>query len=149
MSVPSSSMSSLAALVVLVGVCSGCGAPARPLMPTPTLYTGVDAEPLFDDLPASERVPWIDLLYVTDREPEIDDEDGLPYGQRRSRALAYGSAIVEMVPDVTWETLAEQSRLEVRTVEVNLSLGEVTELGRFPTAPYELVAAAGGMVELT
>ena len=44
MSVPSSSMSSLAVLVVLVGVCSGCGAPARPLMPTPTLYTGVDAD---------------------------------------------------------------------------------------------------------
>ena len=125
-------------------VLPGC-ATDRPLMPTPTIYQGADAETVFTAVPPQRKQPAIDLLYITNRALETDPESTLPYGAGRSREIAFGSAIVEMGPDLTWSELEQQSRLGQRTAPVNLTLGPVTELGRFPPTPYRLRATAQGI----
>ena len=130
----------LLSAAVLLGCATG-----RPLMPTPVIYQGADAEPLFTAAPFPRKQPAIDLLYITDRALETDPEGTLPYGAGRSREIAFGFAFVEMGPDLTWTELEQQSRLGQRTSRVNLTLGPVTELGRFPRTPYRVRATAEGI----
>ena len=101
---------------------------------------------MFSGLPPERRQPAIDLIYVTDREPNTEPGSPLPYGAERSRELAFGTATVEMGPSLDWTELENQSRLGDRTVPVTLTLGEVTELGRFPPTPYKMRATAEGLV---
>ena len=61
------------------------------MMPTPLLYTGAQAKPLFTDIAADRRTPSLDLLYVTDRAPATSSDDARPYTANRSRYLAFGS----------------------------------------------------------
>jgi esterase/lipase superfamily enzyme len=122
----------LAALVL-----GGC-ATTHPMMPTPVLYTGVTARPLFTDVPTASRTPPLDLLYITDRAPAAGPGDALPYTSKRSRSVAFGSTTVEFGEGVSWDTLASQSTLAARTVDVDLALGATTELGRYPRAPYRI-----------
>jgi hypothetical protein len=49
-------------------VLTGCAA-NRAMMPTPVLYTGANAKPLFTGLAQDNRQPSLDLLYITDRAP--------------------------------------------------------------------------------
>jgi esterase/lipase superfamily enzyme len=73
----------------------------------------------------------VDFLYIIDRGAETDPESMLPYGQGRATSMAFGSARVK-------------SRLAERTRDLELSLGQVTELGRFPDEPYAVVFRADG-----
>ena len=131
-------------VVVLLG---GCATGARQLMPTPTLYQQPGGQPVFD-LGQSPQGPDVDLLYVTDRaaqtEAEAADTAPSPYGQERAPRIAFGSAQVRMVPGLDWETLREQSQLAKRTRDVNLELGEVSELGAFPDEPYQITRGDDG-----
>jgi esterase/lipase superfamily enzyme len=120
-----------AALVV------ACASKPRQLMPTPVLYqepspVAVFAKPIEAHIGSTD----IDLLYITDRGPETDPESTLPYGQTRSKAIAFGSARVGIGRGVPWETLERESRLAQRTRDLDLTLGEVREIGRFPEEPY-------------
>ena len=115
----------------------GC-ATERALMPTPTIYQGANADSVFNDVPSQRKQPAVNLLYITDRARETDPESDLPYGAGRSGEIAFGSAIVQMGPDLAWSDLEQQSRLGQRTEPVNLTLGEVTEIGRFPPTPYQV-----------
>ncbi|RDE49421.1 MAG: alpha/beta hydrolase [Candidatus Accumulibacter meliphilus] len=132
----------------------GCATSARQLMPTPTLYQRPDRQPVFDPSPAARQSPDVDLLFITDRAPptaaEIaeqgKDAGPLPYGQERGRRIAYGTALVRVVPALDWETLREQSQLAERTREVNLELGQVQELGAFPREPYQISRGPGGKI---
>src|SRR5690349_17188764 len=109
---------------VLACLLAGC-ASMHPLMPTPVLYTGPNARPVFTDAPNESRPP-LDLLFVTDRARGAGPGDP-PYTSERSRSIAFGSATIEF------------SKRE--TVE----LGKTTELGRFPAIPYELQETHDGM----
>jgi esterase/lipase superfamily enzyme len=122
------------ALVLLAG-CST----ERSLMPTPLLYQ--DRSPLiFLQGVAPERQrPDVDLLYITDRAPETGPDSDLPYGQERSRALAFGTTTVRLGDDLDWSEVARQSHSPEFTKKVKLDLGETTELGRFPNEPYAIV----------
>jgi esterase/lipase superfamily enzyme len=122
-----------AALVV------GCAGKPRQLMPTPLIYQKPSTPPIIEQ-PLGERGSStdVDLLYITDRGPETNPESALPYGQTRARSVAFGSARVEIGPGVSWETLERESRLAERTRDLDLSLGQVTELGRFPHEPYDV-----------
>jgi len=115
----------------------GCASKPRQLMPTPEIYQDPSAVQVFEQ-PREERGTStdVDLLYITDRGPETDPESTLPYGQTRSRSIAFGSAKVEIGPGVLWETLERESRLAQRTRDLDLSLGRTTERGRFPNEPY-------------
>jgi esterase/lipase superfamily enzyme len=125
---------------LLLGVLlvAGC-ATERSLMPTPLLYQDVDPGALFRQLPPERKRPDLDLLYVTDRVPEVDPAVGLPYGQARSRSLIYGRTAVRMGENLEWTELAAQSRSAKRREKIKLSLGETQELGRFPNEPYAIV----------
>ena len=105
---------------VLAALLSGCA--TYSMMPTPVLYTGSQAKPLFTDR-ALDRTPSIDLMYVTDRAPATDSHANGPYTAGRSRYLAFGSTTVEFGDRVSWDVLAAQSTLADRTVSIDLNVG--------------------------
>src|SRR5512138_3775919 len=86
---------------------AGC-ATQHAMMPTPALYTGATARPLFTDLPIDHRRPPLDLIFITDRAPGEQAGD-LPYGATRSRSMAFGSVMIEFGRDVTWDVLVRES----------------------------------------
>ena len=133
-------------LVLGAALITGCTSMGRPLMPTPTVYQqDPGANALFSQTPPERQTTDVELLYMTDRGPETDAESGLPYGEARSRALAFGTARVEMVPALTWPELEQQSRLQERTRKVNLALGPVEEIGRFPKESYGIEVTPVGL----
>ncbi|EIC23553.1 alpha/beta hydrolase [Thiorhodovibrio frisius] len=148
----------LGSALLTAALLAGCAGSARQLMPTPTLYQLPGGQAVFE--PAVEarqslgQSQDIDLLYVTDRAPptpaeleaQAKDETPLPYGQGRARHIAFGSAQVQMVPALGWNTLREQSQLAERTEEVNLELGQVRELGVYPEEPYSVIRGDDGKV---
>jgi esterase/lipase superfamily enzyme len=133
---------SAVAIVAIAFVLAGC-ATTFPLMPTPTLYTGTNAKPLFDDMPVDIRRPSLDLLYVTDRAPAEKITD-LPYGTERSHSMAFGSATIEFGDDLSWDELVRESTATRRVRPVQVKLGPTTERGRFPATPFQIVIAPDG-----
>ena len=55
-------------------------------------------------------------------------------------SLAFGSALVEIGTDLSWEQLAQDSRSRERSGALGLRMGRVEELGRFPEAPYPVTS---------
>ncbi len=113
-------------------------------MPTPVLYTGENARPLFTELSIDSRRPSLDLLFITDRAP-AEQADDLPYTAARSRSMAFGSTMVEFGEDISWDVLARESTATQRVSPLQLKLGPTTELGRFPAIPYEVAVAPDGI----
>jgi esterase/lipase superfamily enzyme len=131
------------ALGVLGAVVLLVGCPGRPgLMPTPKIYIGDVAPPLFTGPPPPTTS--VDLFYVTDRAPVTKPDGSLAYSSDRSRSMAFGSVTVEIGEKVPWPVLAEQSKESPRELPLELELGAVTELGRFPPIPYDVEAVPGG-----
>ena len=138
---PTTVLAALAAAVLIVG----CASKAYQLMPTPVLYQDPSAIPaIFQPKEARGSSTDVDLLYITDRGLETDVESKLSYGGTRANSIAFGSARVEIGPGVSWEVLDRESRLAERTRELNLSLGRVEEIGRFPNEPYGIELRADG-----
>jgi esterase/lipase superfamily enzyme len=133
------------AFVSILFLLGGCASTTRPLMPTPALYHEPPVEALFGDIPRERRRPRIKLFFATDRLPEENRETKLPYGEKRARSLAFGNAVVEMAPTLTWPELERQSRLAKRSTEVNLEMGPIEELGRFPSEPYAMEVTPTGV----
>ena len=130
-------------VVAIAFVLTGC-ATTFPMMPTPALYTGENAKPLFADLSIESRRPSLDLLFVTDRAPAEQAGD-LPYAAERSRSMAFGSATIEFGEDLSWDELVKESTATQRVRPVQLKLGPTTERGRFPATPFEVVIAPDGV----
>ena len=72
------------AVGVLACLLAGC-ATNHALMPTPAVYTGPNAKPLFADASVDFRPPTLDLLFLTDRAPA----DGTGELAVYRRALAF------------------------------------------------------------
>ncbi|WP_455289372.1 alpha/beta hydrolase [Cupriavidus necator] len=131
------------AMLVAIVLVTGCST-VVPLMPTPTVYLGQSAKPLFLDIPADSKKPSIDLLYITDRAPGTE-ADKLPYSADRSRSMAFGSVTVGFGEGIDWSTLVAQSTVSKRSVPLELTLGPTTELGRFPPIAYDLAVTPEGV----
>jgi esterase/lipase superfamily enzyme len=131
------------AVAAIAFALAGC-ATQHTLMPTPALYTGTNARPLFTDLSIEDRQPPLDLLFVTDRAPAARS-DGLPYTAGRSRSMAFGSATIEFGTGVSWDLLAKESVAKQRGARLHLKLASTTELGRFPAIPYEVAVGPDGI----
>ncbi len=116
-----------------------------PLMPTPALYTGAEAKPLFTVAPAAVRTPQLDLLFITDRAPAQGVDEQEPYTAQRSRSMAFGSTTVVFGEGLTWDALVTQSLLATRSTPTDLTLGTTKELGRFPPIPYEVTWTPEGL----
>ena len=122
------------ALAALLGV-AGC-ATTHPLMPTPALYTGAQAKPLFTKTPAEARIPPLDLLFITDRVAATSPDEAEPYTADRSRSMAFGSTTILFGEGMTWDALVKQSLLTERSTATNLKLGPTRNSGTtraFPT----------------
>ena len=131
------------ALAALLGL-AGC-ATTHPMMPTPTLYTGTQAKPLFTKAPAEVRTPPLDLLFITDRAPATSPDEPEPYTADRSRSMAFGSTTILFGEHTTWDALVKQSLLVERSTSTDLKLGPTKELGRYPRIPYAVAVTPAGM----
>ena len=138
----------LARVVLAVGITALLGACATtyPLMPTPTLYQGAQAAPLFAKLPPDRETSAIDLFYITDRTPRTNPEDDQPYSAERARSMAFGSVSVDIGEGVSWDKLAQESTTGERADPLDLKLGAPHELGRFPAVIYDLVRTNQGVM---
>lgn len=106
-------------------------------MPTPNLYADGLEEP-FVEVPPPFQNNSVDVLYVTDRTPEKKN-DVLSYGTGRSDSLAFGSAIVKIGQEVSWEELVAASKTHDRKTSLPLTLDRIEEHGRFANFPFPLV----------
>ena len=125
-------------------VLAGC-ATTHPMMPTPVLYTGAQARPLFVDLPAEHRTPPLDLLFITDRARAKGEDEQTPYTANRSRSMSFGSTTIEFGANLSWDSLLKESTKAKRGASLDLTLGATKELGRFPPIPYELEIGPNGV----
>ncbi len=116
-------------------VASGC---SRQLMPTPNLYVQAGIDP-FKDVPAELQGNMVDVMYVTDRSPIEQSDGSVKYGFGRSMSLAFGSCVVEIGKDVTWDQLVSQSRTDKRSIPLPMSVHKIEEHGRFAEYPLPLV----------
>jgi esterase/lipase superfamily enzyme len=114
-------------------------------MPTPALFDRPAARGIFAQVPAERRKAYVDLLYVTDRAPDTSTGAESPYGQERSRSLAFGSAQVALLPPMDWEELQRHSLTNPREKGIALQVASVRELGRYPTEPYPVQTTARGI----
>jgi esterase/lipase superfamily enzyme len=116
------------AIVACAWLIAGC-ATNNALMPTPALYTGDNARPLFSDRSIERRGPSLDLLFITDRAPAAEGA-AVPYTAERSRSMAFGSTTIEFGDAVTWDTLIRESVAAHRSNPMHLALGPTRELTR-------------------
>ncbi len=130
------------AMVLILAGCAG----ARVMMPTPNIYLDPKHD-FYGELHQELKSTEVPLFYVTDRVPEPDEEGNLRYGYKRSPSLAFGSAVVDLGVDITWEELLSASRLQRRLKPVKLELREVTEIARGPNIPVPVKEVDGRIVE--
>ena len=127
---------------LLLAACSG----QRVMMPTPNVYVDSDTD-IYSGLHQDLKSTQVPLFYITDRQPEKDENGNLKYGYGRSASLAFGSTVVDLGEDITWEQLVEASRTEKRLAKVQMELLEITEIVRGPNAPIPYTAVNGKIVE--
>ena len=120
-----------------LSVLCGCGGGTK-LMPTPNLYSRSQADP-FADVAQPLQNNKVEVLYLTDREPEKSKPEYREYGYKRSRSVAFGISHVEIGKDTSWEELKQASRTAERKKDLKLAVTRTEELGRFPPTPKTLV----------
>ena len=124
---------------------SGC-ATQRLLMPTPEIYTR-DNVVMFNQLPDEFTTPKVELLYITDRGAETDENGNLSYGFQRSSSLAVGTTVVDLGSNLSWDDLVQASRSEVRLKDFALQLDSVAEFARLPPDPTPFTFVDGNIVD--
>ena len=129
-------------LVLVLSATIGCD--NRPLMPTPNLYIGQEANP-FADVPPHLQNNKVDILFVTDRKPTETKNGSVRYGHKRSASMAFGSCIVEIGKDVEWGVLVKNSRTKRRSVSLSLKVSQTTQQARFPTTPLSVISVPDGI----
>ena len=126
------------AWLVVVAALVLCGCQGRQLMPTPNLFADSETDPFAEVVPELQTNK-VDVLYLTDRAP-VERKDGtLRYGYERSQSLAFGSCIVEIGKDLTWEVVVENSRRRQRSVALPLTVQTITEHARLPATPIPFI----------
>ena len=124
---------------------AGC-AESRQLMPTPSLYANEEA-PLFGELAPEYTSTQVELIYVTDRAPETDEEGNLTYGFNRSSSLAAGTTIIDLGQNATWDELVTASLTLTRFGKFELRRVSTTEFARLPPTPIPYQVIDGQAVE--
>ena len=115
-------------------------------MPTPNVHLEPNRD-FYGTLDPSLKSTEVPLFYITDRAPEQDEAGNLRYGSGRSASLAFGTAVVDLGRDITWEELLEASRTQQRLKPVKLEMREVKELVRGPKTPLPFAEVDGQIVE--
>lgn len=133
-------VSVVAAACVLAA--AGC---QRTMVPTP-LIVAQTPDP-YGQVPEEMRTTSLDMLYITDRRMEPKPGRPVWYGYQRSPELSFGLAEVRFGTDLTWEQLVELTSTEKRTKAIPISIGEVRELERLPSAVRRVTMVDGVAVE--
>lgn len=128
-------------LVVFALLISGCSSKQR-LMPTPNIYLERGQYPE-SGVPLEYKNSKVDLLYVTDRSPEKSEDGRLIYGTGRSASVGFGSTIVEIGDDLSWQQLVALSETDTRKKSPAIVVTSRTELGRFPPTPHAFLVING------
>ena len=129
-------------LVLLIASCSG----QRVMMPTPNVYVGSKIDH-YQDIHPNLKSTEVRLFYITDREPERDENGNLEYGYGRSHSLAFGSTVIDLGENLTWEELLEASRTDKRLRDIPLNRRTLDEIVRGPKAPIPYNEVDGKIVE--
>jgi esterase/lipase superfamily enzyme len=132
-------------VVTLIFALSFCGCQTQ-LMPTPNLYVKPGNTAFVGVVPQFQSNA-VDILYITDRKPEGQKKGQPHYGSGRSDSAAYGSCIVEIGNQISWEMLVENSQLRRRSKSLPMSIHKITEHGRFAELPLPLVEAGHQLIE--
>jgi len=115
-------------------------------MPTPNIYLGDGGYPE-SEIPLGLKSNKVELLFATDRVPEASADGTLVYGTGRSASLGFGSVIVEIGNDLTWQQLVEMSETSSRRSSPAIRVVSRTELGRFPPTPHAFLVTNGEVRE--
>jgi esterase/lipase superfamily enzyme len=116
------------------------------MMPTPNVYLGSELD-LYSDLAAPLQSTEVRLFYVTDRTPQQNEHGNIRYDAGRSASLAFGTTVVNLGAELSWEELIEASRRQQRLKPVKLKLVTVNELVRSPPLPLPYELRDGQIVE--
>jgi esterase/lipase superfamily enzyme len=134
---PSSLLTRAALFCALPILLCATGCEHTGLMRTPNLYLNAAEDP-FAALPESSRSVDVNLIYATDRAPELEVEKpqgkGNQYGHQNADQLYFGRATVALGDNVTWEELHEASLTRHRDRRFVPRLARTTQLGHFPPA---------------
>ncbi len=123
--------------ILLVGCAS-----TPSLMPAPNIYVNGEGYPESAIAPGLKSNK-VELLFVTDRVPETGEDGALQYGAGRSASVAFGTAVVEIGNDLTWQDLVEMSETAARSSSPTIRVRSRTELGRFPPTPHAFLVVDG------
>ncbi len=93
-------------LLLLLFFLTGCASGPRVMMPTPNVYVEPEQD-VYADLAQPLKSTEVPLFYITDRVPEQDENGNLRYGYGRSNSLAFGTTVVDLGVDITWNELLE------------------------------------------
>ena len=133
-------------VVLFLNLCLiGCSSTPH-LMPTPNIYANNGRYPEWN-IPLDLKSNEIDILYVTDRKPLTTDNDEIKYGAERSASVGFGSAIVRIGNDLSWQDLVKMSETAKRTSSPSMNVISRNELGRFPVTPHAFVLLDGMVKE--
>ena len=133
------------AVLFIVIVLVGCSS-APKLMPAPNIYLGSEGYPE-SAVPEHLKGSRVDLMYITDRAPETSADGDLIYGTTRSASVGFGSAIVEIGKDLSWQELVELSQTASRKTSPPVQVVSRTELDRFPPTPHGFLVVDGRVKE--
>ena len=130
--------------MVLV-LCLALGACDRPvqLAQTPTLYRMGMGFPM-SEIPVALRTVDPEILYVTDRRPDLKDGQTMGYGHERSDSMAFGVARVRFGDYDSWPQLLARSE-ETRGGRESLTTESYDERLRFPETPLPPVRIGAGV----
>jgi hypothetical protein len=120
------------------------------MMPAPNVHLDPESD-FYSDVAPELKSTEVRLFYITDRVAEQDEDGKLRYGYGRSPSMAFGSTIVDLGDEISWEELLEASRTQRRPKNVVLDLGAVKEIVRGPNSPlpYKEVDGILGTVYLS
>jgi esterase/lipase superfamily enzyme len=110
--------------------------PENAVMPTPAIYEGPGARPIFAGAFAANPPHVLDLLYVTDREAVRNSSGELAYAASRSRVMTFGTVSLAMDVDPGATSASRPTG--------QFKLGKPQLIGSFPRTPYGVHRVAGG-----
>lgn len=130
-----------AIVLALVGLlAAGCDKPVSLAQP-PTLYQSGKGFPM-GEISVPFRTVDPEILYVTDREPELVDGQLVGYGYGRSASMAFGAARVRFGDFESWTELVSRSETIGRRRERLITEGYEERI-RFPETPLPLELSGG------
>ena len=123
------------ALSIILIVTVACSS-VRTLMPAPAVYRGQTTDEVFAGIPENRQQSRMKLFYATDREPRVNEDGSFGYGSGRSASLAFGTALIEIDGDPTWDEFTALSLDSNRKNELKIHMGEISETSRLPPTPH-------------